>query len=145
MEQLVDEGLVKAIGLSNFNSKQVRICTSACSCDLNLACRSSQIDELLGAARIRPAVLQVESHPYFNQSRLIQFASERVRQPCHLCVSLWLCLCLLSQGIVVTAFSPLGSPDRPWAKPEDPTVLEDPRVRPQACVSDLIVVEFSDS
>ncbi|XP_072373811.1 aldo-keto reductase family 1 member B1 isoform X1 [Scyliorhinus torazame] len=57
MEGLVDEGLVKSIGVSNFNI--------------------SQLERLLSVARIIPTVNQVELHPYLTQSELVDFCASR--------------------------------------------------------------------
>lgn len=57
MEKLVEKGLVRAIGLSNFNSRQ--------------------IDEIIAVANIQPAVLQVESHPYLAQGPLLAHCQNR--------------------------------------------------------------------
>jgi D-xylose reductase len=70
MEELVAAGLVKNIGVSNFNTSLLR--------------------DMLSYAKVPPAVLQVEMHPYLTQEKLVRF--------CH------------EQKIAVTAFSPLGAP-----------------------------------
>ena len=89
MEKLVEKGLAKAIGLSNFNSRQ--------------------IDDVLSVATVKPAVLQVECHPYLAQNELIAHCQKR--------------------GLVVTAYSPLGSPDRMWKHPDEPVLLEEPGIK----------------
>lgn len=87
MEKLVEKGLCKAIGISNFTIKKTT--------------------SLLDKAKIVPACNQVELHPYLPQPELLKFSA--------------------SKGIVVTAYSPLGSPDRPFGdKSVDPVVLQNP-------------------
>ncbi|KAK3926247.1 Aldo-keto reductase family 1 member A1 [Frankliniella fusca] len=70
MEAQVDAGRAKAIGLSNFNQRQIQ--------------------EILKVCRIKPANLQVELHVYMQQRPLVDFCTKN--------------------GIVVTAYSPLGTP-----------------------------------
>jgi|TARA_B110000977_G_scaffold171397_3_gene222934 diketogulonate reductase-like aldo/keto reductase len=53
MEQLVEDGLVKAIGVSNFTEKELR--------------------ELLKTAKIKPAVNQIEVHPRLPQDELVAY------------------------------------------------------------------------
>ncbi|CAD5116969.1 DgyrCDS5806 [Dimorphilus gyrociliatus] len=68
---------------------------------------SKQIQNILDNCSIKPANLQIEIHAYFGQKKLVDF--------CH------------KNGITVTAYSPLGSPDRPWAGTrEEPILLKDP-------------------
>ncbi|CDS40302.1 aldo keto reductase family 1 member B4 [Echinococcus multilocularis] len=69
MEQLVRCGLVRSIGLANFNKKQILRILECCD--------------------IPPAVLQVESHPYFLNEDIINFAR--------------------GSGMQVTAYAAIGS------------------------------------
>ena len=58
MEKLVDDGLVKSIGISNFSCKK--------------------IDALLEYARIKPVAVQVEVHPYFRNQKLVDHCKAKV-------------------------------------------------------------------
>ncbi len=55
MEALVDQGLVKRIGICNYNS--------------------ALIHDLMTYARIKPSMLQIEAHPYLTQEKLIRCAN----------------------------------------------------------------------
>jgi alcohol dehydrogenase (NADP+) len=81
MEVLVDRGRCRAIGLSDI--------------DLNV------LLPIYESARIKPAVVQVESHPYLPETELLEFCKEK--------------------GIVLLAFAPLGHGMRPG-------LLEDPAI-----------------
>tara|TARA_R110000744_G_scaffold98626_8_gene190758 strand:+ start:812 stop:1756 length:945 start_codon:yes stop_codon:yes gene_type:complete len=69
MESLVEKGLTKEIGVCNYNT--------------------GLLNDLMAYAKIKPAMLQVESHPYLTQERLMKLAKQ--------------------YDIQVTAFSPLGA------------------------------------
>lgn len=88
MEDAVNAGLTRHIGVSNFSIKKLK--------------------QISASATIKPEMDQVEMHPLLQQSKLVSF--------CH------------AEGIHVTAYSPLGSPDRhPSIKGKDePSLLEHP-------------------
>jgi diketogulonate reductase-like aldo/keto reductase len=81
LESLVDEGHCKAIGLSNISLEQLK--------------------EVFESARIKPAVVQVESHPYLPQEDLLDYCK--------------------SKGIVIQAFAALGHGIEPRLT-DDPVV-----------------------
>lgn len=56
MEALVEQGLTRQIGVSNFNVSLLR--------------------QLLNFCRVRPSVNQIESHPYFRNDVLIRYCVE---------------------------------------------------------------------
>jgi diketogulonate reductase-like aldo/keto reductase len=79
LERLVDEGLCGSIGLSDITLETLR--------------------EIVAVARIKPAMVQVESHPYLPEWDLLDFCRE--------------------QGIVLQAFAALGHSMKP-------SLLDDP-------------------
>jgi diketogulonate reductase-like aldo/keto reductase len=79
LERLVDDGHCKSIGLSDITLEKLR--------------------EIVAAARVRPAIVQVESHPYLPEWELLDFCREH--------------------GIVLQAFAAVGHA-------MEPNVLADP-------------------
>ncbi|MEB3221781.1 MAG: aldo/keto reductase [Candidatus Sericytochromatia bacterium] len=72
---------------------------------------ATKLAALAGQARSLPEVNQVEMHPYLQQPGLVAWCE--------------------AHGVHLTAYSPLGSPDRPGRQQADaaPVLLEDPVVR----------------
>lgn len=56
MEQLVESGLVRGIGICNYNT--------------------GLLNDLMAYARIKPVMLQIEAHPYLTQDNLIRQAKD---------------------------------------------------------------------
>jgi len=81
MESLVDEGLCRAIGLSDIDVDGTR--------------------RIVDTARIKPAVVEVESHPYHPQWELHGYCE--------------------TEGIILLAFAPLGHA-------MEPRLLDDPLI-----------------
>ena len=69
---------------------------------------SKQIERIVKNAKIKPVNNQVEAHLYLNQKKLIEVCKKH--------------------DIVVTAYSPLGSPERPDLRPDQPRLLENPKL-----------------
>lgn len=88
MERLVDGGRCKSIGLSDIGLERLK--------------------EIVAVARIKPAVVQVESHPYLPEWDLLEFCQQ--------------------QGIILLAFAALGHA-------MEPKVTEDPII---AAVAQLV-------
>lgn len=72
MEEAYRAGKVRSIGLSNFNE--------------------TQIQEILNICEVKPAVLQTEVHPYFQENELKEFLDD--------------------EGIAIQAWYPLGHGDK---------------------------------
>jgi len=109
MEELVRDGLCRHIGVSNFSVPK--------------------LERLLGDARVKPAMNQVELHPYLQQPAMLEFCREH--------------------GIHLTAYSPLGSMDRPdtMKASEEPVLLEDATVasiaRARGCTPAQVVLAWA--
>lgn len=91
MEELVDKGLCRHIGVSNFSTVK--------------------LTQIAGKARIIPEMNQVELHPYLQQPGMVSYCQ--------------------TNSIHLTAYAPLGSPDRPDAlkAADEPILLQDPVIR----------------
>ncbi|KAM8884017.1 aldo-keto reductase family 1 member B1-like isoform 2-T2 [Synchiropus picturatus] len=113
MEELVDAGLVRDIGLSNFNSEQIEAILNKPGLKHKPVVNQVRGKDDRRNIKKQPISnfksMQIESHAYLSQEMLIKY--------CH------------SKGISVVAYGALGSPGRPWASDEEPTLFEEAEVR----------------
>ena len=79
MEEAAKKGLLRTIGLSNFHVQHY--------------------EKIMEKASVKPAVIQLEMHPYLTQKELIEFYN--------------------GQGIALEAWSPLGGTPGSWKPTED--------------------------
>jgi len=65
-----------------------------------------QLERLVSETKVVPAINQVECHPYLTQKELMEYGKK--------------------VGMHLTAYSPLGTPDRPWASDSEPILMKEP-------------------
>lgn len=106
MEECLEKGLVKAIGISNFTI--------------------TKMENLLKTANTVPAVNQVECHPHFQQQKLKEYCDLKGNVLYVECMRI---LSIMPLGICFEAYSPLGNPGRPFKSEDDPVVMEDPVIK----------------
>jgi len=80
------------------------LCRSIGVCNFNL----NRLIDLKSQAKIQPVMNQIELHPYLQQVKMFEYCNEN--------------------GVLLTAYSPLGSADRPAAlkKDNEPSLLNHP-------------------
>lgn len=89
----------------------------------------SKLEEVFESAEIKPEMNQIELHPFLPQKKLVEFCK--------------------SNGMLVTAYSPLGSGDRAARikKENEPSLLENDMVRAIAdkhnCTVGQVLIAFS--
>ncbi len=88
MEAMVEKGLCRHIGVSNFST--------------------TKLQDLLGTARLKPEMNQIELHPYLQQPAMLDYCKKN--------------------QIHLTAYSPLGSLDRPpgMKVKNEPVLMQEP-------------------
>ncbi|NJN28199.1 MAG: aldo/keto reductase [Cyclobacteriaceae bacterium] len=99
LEACVHAGLTRHIGVSNFSI--------------------SKLTDLMERCDIKPAVNQVELHPFLAQNKMLDYCKQH--------------------NIILTAYSPLGSTDRPavFKAPDEPSLLQNPVIEEIAAAHHL--------